>query len=175
MPKMLTLNQYEVPSKSSKKSTILIHGLSLSNCPSLSEKNKGLATTPLSYESSSKPQKPEFWTLTCVPITIARIPCGSVHNAEQRGLLVNQSMNKFGHKLALFTMCHMFTMKLSYISSNLFKWNINSQISPEVHNVGIISVMRYHLIVKNMRFHKNSHLGPDGLAPKSCHLGRHMG
>ena len=37
---------------------------------------------------------------------------------------------------------------------SLFKSIINSRISPEMHNVGIISVMHYHPIVKNMRFHK---------------------
>ena len=45
-------------------------------------------------------------------------------------------------------------MKLSYIMGSLFKSIINSRISPEMHNVGIISVMHYHPIVKNMRFHK---------------------
>ena len=58
MPKILTLNQYKMPSKPSENSTIRNMGLSLSYCPNLSEKSKGLVTVLLSYESSSKPQKP---------------------------------------------------------------------------------------------------------------------
>ena len=48
----------------------------------------------------------------------------------------------------------MFTMKLSYILDSLFKSIINSQMSPEMHNVGIILLMHYHPIAQNMRFHK---------------------